>query len=177
MASAVSTARSSPSARDLARLRGQSFGLLVMLIVQFAIGIVVNLYVTVPAGDKGGFFGALGKALSDGPAALASHAGLGLLIVLAALALIVRAIIIRHAPTIVLSVLGLLSILGAAASGIRFVADGGSDNASLAMGLATAGAMLWYAISLFVLGNMRPSAAGQPGVTGERRPGSRGSLT
>ena len=122
MGSAVITARSRPSARDLARLRGQTFGLLVMLIVQFAIGVVVNLYVTVPAADKGGFFGALGKAFSNGPAALASHAGLGLLIVLAALALIVRAIIIRHTPTIVLSVLGLLSIVAAAANGdpVRF---------------------------------------------------------
>ena len=158
MAPAVTTASSRPSARDLARLRGQSFGLLVMLIVQFTIGIVVNLYVTVPAADKGGLFGALGKALSNGPAALASHAGLGLLIVLAAIAMIVRAILIGHPPTIVLSVLGLLSILGAAANGVRFVADGGPDNASLAMALAAAGAMLWYAISLFVLGNTRPSA-------------------
>jgi hypothetical protein len=157
MASAVITARSRPSARDLARLRGQSFGMLVMLIVQFAIGVVVNLYVTVPAADKGGFFGALGKALSNGPAALASHAGLGLLIVLAALALIVRAIIIRHVPTIVLSVLGLLSIGAAAANGIRFVSNGGSDNASLSMALAAAGAMLWYSISLFVLSNTRSS--------------------
>lgn len=159
MASAVSTARSRPSARELARLRGQSFGLLVMLIAQFAIGVVVNLYATVPAADKGGFFGAFGKALSNGPAALASHAGLGLLIVLAALALIVRAIIIRHAPTIVLSVLGLLSILAAAANGVRFVADGGPDNASLAMALAAAGAMLWYSISLFVLGNTRSGSS------------------
>ena len=158
MASAVITASSRPSARDLARLRGQSFGLLVMLIVQFAIGIVVNLAVTVPVfADKGGFFGALGKALSNGPAALASHAGLGLLIVLAAIAMIVRAIMIRHTPTIVLSVLGLLSILGAAANGIRFVADGGPDNASLAMALAATGAMLWYAISLFILGGARAS--------------------
>ena len=157
MAPAVTTASSRPSARDLARLRGQSFGLLVMLIVQFTIGIVVNLYVTVPAADKGGFFGALGKALSNGPAALASHAGLGLLIVLAAIAMIVRAILIRHPPTIVLSVLGLLSILGAAANGVRFVADGGPDNASLAMALAAAGAMLWYAISLFILGAARAS--------------------
>jgi hypothetical protein len=155
MTSAVTTARPGPSAHDLARLRGQTFGALVMLIVQFAIGVVVNLYVTVPTADRGGFFGALGKALTNGPAALASHAGLGLLIVLAALVLIVRAIIIRHTPTIVLSVLGLLSIIGAAANGIRFVSDGGANNASLAMALAAAGAMLWYSISLFVLGNTR----------------------
>jgi len=159
MAAAVGNATTGLSARDLFRLRGQTFGMLVMLIVQFAIGVVVNLYATVPASDRGnGFFGALGKALSNGPAALASHAGLGLLIVLAALALAVRAILVRHVPTIALSVLGLLSIVAAALNGIRFVSDGGPDNASLAMALAAAGAMLWYAISLFVLGNSRPRA-------------------
>jgi hypothetical protein len=141
------------SGRQLDALRGASLGVLVMLIVQFAIGIVVNLYVTVPAADQGsGFFGAIGKALSSGPAALASHAGLGLLIVAAALALVVRSVLARHPAASVLSSLGLLAIIGAAVNGVRFVSDGGADNASLAMALSTAVAMLCYAISLFVLG-------------------------
>src|SRR5215475_11182450 len=98
MAAAVSKATPGMSARDQFRLRGQAFGMLVMLIVQCAIGVVVNLYATVPASDRGGFFGALGKALSNGPASLASHAGLGLLIVVAALVLVVRSIVVRHVP-------------------------------------------------------------------------------
>lgn len=160
MASVVTTAPSGLSARELMRLRGSSFGALVMLIVQFAIGAVVNLYATVPAADRGsGFFGAIGKSLSNGPASLASHAGLGLLLILAALALVVRSIIARHTPTIVLSVLGLLAIVAAAVNGVRFVSDGGPDSASLAMALATAVAMLCYAISLFVLSNTKASTA------------------
>ena len=142
------------SLRQLRNLRGQTFGLLVMLIIQFGIGIAVNLYVTLPASDTGsGIFGAIGKTLSSSSASLAAHAGLGLLISLAALVLIVRAIIARHAPTIVLSVLGLLSVLAAAFNGARFVSDGGPNNASLAMALAAGGAMLWYTILLFVLAN------------------------
>jgi hypothetical protein len=144
-----------PSAGQLARLRGTSFGMLVMLILQFAIGIVVNLYVTVPAADKGGILAAIGKSLSNGPAALASHAGLGLLIVLAAIGLVVRSVIVRHPPVIVLSVLGLLAIIAAAVNGARFVADGGPSNASLAMALSTAVALLCYAICLFILGGGR----------------------
>jgi hypothetical protein len=145
------------SPRQLARLRGSSFGMLVMLIIQFAIGIVVNLYVTVPAADQGSLLHAVGKALSDPPAALASHAGLGLLIVLTAIGLVVRSVIARHVPTIVASVIGLLAIIGAAVNGVRFVADGGPNNASLAMALSTAVAMLCYAVSLFVLsGTGRP---------------------
>jgi hypothetical protein len=145
--------------RQLAALRGNTFGVLAMLIVQFAIGIVVNLYATIPASDKGsGIFGAIGKALTNGPASLATHAGLALLIVLAAVALVVRSIVTRHTASIVASVIGLLAILGAAFNGARFVADGGPANASLAMALSTAVAMLSYAVGLLLLGFSRPAS-------------------
>jgi hypothetical protein len=141
------------SARQLAALRGNTFGILAMLIVQFAIGIVVNLYATIPARDKGsGIVGAIGRALTNGPGSLATHAGLGLLIVLAAVALVVRSIVTRHTASIVLSVIGLAAIASAALNGARFVADGGPANASLAMALSTAVAMLCYAIGLLILG-------------------------
>ena len=147
------------SDRKLAALRGNTFGVLAMLIVQFAIGIVVNLYATIPAKDKGsGIFGAIGRALTNGPASLATHAGLGLLIVLAAVALVVRSIVTRHAASSVLSLIGLAAILAAAVNGARFVADGGPANASLAMALSTAVAMLCYAIGLLLLGFSRPSS-------------------
>jgi len=147
------------SDRQLAALRGNTFGVLAMLIVQFAIGIVVNLYATIPAKDKGsGIFGAIGRALTDGPASLATHAGLGLLIVLAAVALVVRSIVAKHIASIVLSVIGLAAIIAAALNGARFVADGGQANASLAMALSTAVAMLCYAIGLLLLGFSRPSS-------------------
>jgi hypothetical protein len=149
----------SPSARQRASLRGASFGALVMLIVQFAIGIVVNLYVAVPAADQGGFLRAIGKALTNPPAALASHAGLGLLIVLAALALVVRALRVGHTAVAVLSIVGLLAIVAAALNGVRFVAGGGANSASVAMALSTAVAMLCYAGSLFVLGGSRATGS------------------
>jgi hypothetical protein len=127
------------SPRQLAALRGNTFGALAMLIVQFAIGSVVNLYATIPAG----------------PASLATHAGLGLLIVLAAVALVVRSIASKHAASIVVSVIGLAAIASAALNGARFVADGGPASASLAMALSTAVAMLSYATGLLVLGFSR----------------------
>jgi hypothetical protein len=145
-------------ARQLLALRGNTFGVLAMLIVQFAIGIVVNLYATIPAGDKGsGIVGAIGRALTNGPGSLATHAGLGLLIVLASVALVVRSIIARHTGGIVTSVVGLLAIASAALNGARFVADGGPANASLAMALSTAVAMLSYATGLLLLSFSRPS--------------------
>jgi hypothetical protein len=146
------------SARQLAALRGNSFGVLALLIVQFAIGTWVNLYAQVPAADRGsGIFGAVGRALTNGPASLAAHAGLGLLMVLVALALVVRSILARHVAASIASVLGLLAILAAAINGARFVSDGGPANASLAMALATAVAMLCYAVSLLLLGFTSPT--------------------
>jgi hypothetical protein len=147
------------SRRQLAALRGNTFGVLALLIVQFALGTVVNLYATIPAKDKNsGIFGAIGRALTNGPASLATHAGLGLLIVLVAVALVVRSIASKGAAAIVLSVLGLAAIVSAALNGARFVADGGPANASLAMALSTAVAMLCYAIDLLLLGFSQPSS-------------------
>jgi hypothetical protein len=152
------------SARQLLALRGNTFGVLAMLILQFAIGVVVNLYATIPAKDKGsGIFGAMGRALTSGPWSLATHAGLGLLLVLAAIALVVRSVITRHTASTVLSVIGLAAIAAAALNGARFVADGGPASASLAMALSAAVAMLCYATGLLLLGFSRPAPDYQPG--------------
>jgi hypothetical protein len=144
-----------PSARRLDRLRGASMGALVMLIVQFAVGMIVNLYATLPAADhNAGFWPAIGRALADGPAALTVHAALGLLLIVSAVALVVRAAACRYVPMIILSSIGLLAILAAAASGSRFVSTG-LNSASITMSLATAVAMLCYAVSLYLLGSRR----------------------
>jgi hypothetical protein len=121
----------------------------IMLIIQFALGIGVNLYVTVPTG-KG-----VGQAFSNG-ALLVVHTVLGLLLVLAAVSMVVRAVIARHRPSIALSVVGLLAILAAAGSGASFVNDG-TNGASLGMALATAVAMLCYVIGLFMVGRPDPA--------------------
>jgi hypothetical protein len=130
-------------ARRLPALRRASLGALVMLIVQFGLGIGVNLYVTLPAK------GSAGDAFSNG-AVLALHAVVGLLLIVTAIALLVRAIIARHRPVIAAAAVGLLAIATAAASGFSFVRDG-TNAASLAMALATGVAMLCYALALYLV--------------------------
>jgi len=140
--------------RRLERLRGASMGAAVMLVIQFGLGVGVNLYVTLPAAGRGGR--SVGQAFSSG-ALLALHTVLGLLLVVTAVSLLVRAIAARHRPVIVTSAVGLLAIIAAAGSGASFVSDS-ATGASLGMALATGAAMLCYLISLFILG--RPN---QPG--------------
>ena len=51
--SAVSPASRGPSVRQLAGLRRASLASLVLLVVQYGVGIAVNLYVTVPRPTTG----------------------------------------------------------------------------------------------------------------------------
>jgi hypothetical protein len=81
---------------------------------------------------------------------------MGILIIIAAVMLVVRAVQARHRPTIATTVVGLLVIIGAFGAGSSFANDGG-NGASLGMALLTAVAMLCYAANLVILG--QPDAA------------------
>ena len=129
-------------ARTTARLRGASMGLLVMLIIQFALGTAVNIYITP---HKGG----LGEAFSNGPL-LVLHAILGILLVLASIDMLIRSIMAGHRIVIVTSAIGLIAILGAAFNGVGFLKHH-NNGASLGMTLTAAVAMLCYAVALRVL--------------------------
>jgi len=131
--------------------RRSSFGVAVGLLIQYAVGLWVSVYVTVPARDQGGgTFAAVGRALANGPAALGLHAGLGLLLLLGSIVLVVRAVVAGDRFFMVTTVVSLLAVLGAAGSGAAFV-NNGQDGASLAMGLLTAVALLCQLINLFRL--------------------------
>jgi hypothetical protein len=130
-------------ARQLDRLRGPSMGAMVMLILQYALGMGVDLYVTP---GKGG----LSEAFKNGPL-LALHTILGVLLILAAIGLLVRAIIARHRAVIIASAVGLIAIVAAAGSGVSFL-NSGTAGASMGMAMATAVAFLCYTVCLFLLG-------------------------
>ena len=134
--------------RRIERLRGASMGAAVMLVIQFGLGIGVNLYVTLPAAGSGGR--SFGQAFSNG-ALLALHAVFGLLLIVTAVSLLVRAIIARHRLVMVISAVSLLAIIAAAGFGASFVSNS-KNGASLGMALATGVAMLCYLVSLMVLG-------------------------
>ena len=129
-------------ARALSRLRGASSGALVMLVIQFALGVGVNLYITPKQGG-------VSEAFTNGPL-LALHAVLGILLVIAAIDLLVRAILVRHRVVIVVSAIGLLAIIAAAGSGIAFLSDG-QNGSSMGMAIAGCVALLCYAVCLRVL--------------------------
>ena len=125
---------------ELEGLRRVSLAALVMLVVQYGLGIILNLYIAVPASDA---HAGIMQEIASGPAMLTLHALLGLGLIGAALALLVRAVRLEDRVIAVLAAAGLTAIGGAFASGEIFVHNG-QPGASLAMALLTGVALLCY---------------------------------
>ncbi len=150
-AAATRTAGPDQTAR-LARVRMSSLGTVVLLIVEFILGMIYNLYGTAPTSAKSiGLFSSPDLAL---------HVILGILLVIAAVGQLVRTISIRHALSIWMSAVGLVAILAAGFAGLGFTGNGASG-ASLGMSLAFAVALACYVVLVFAL----PSSASRASTT------------
>jgi hypothetical protein len=158
---AAPTVRAAPGGRGVSGGRGlriNSFSAAVMLLLEYGLGIWVNLYAKIPASDHGkGTFAAFGAAVAAGPAGLAVHAVLGTLLVVSALALIVRAALARNTAATVIGAVAFLAVAAAWLAGTRFVGDA-AGGASFGMAIATGVALLSYVVILFV-----PSLTEGPG--------------
>ena len=147
--------------------RGWAFGLLVALLVQFGLGMYVNLFATIPLNHPGhganDFFAgsyhsvAWAETSPHAPLILAFHAGLGLLLVVGSLWLAVLAIRGRRAGIVWAAVLGALFILGAGFNGASFL-NYNHDANSYVMALLFAAAVLCYSVILALPGTTERQA-------------------
>jgi hypothetical protein len=117
--------------------------MLILLIAQFGLGMGVNLYVTLPSAGHPGH----GSFFGNGPL-LALHAALGMVLILSAVFVLVRAIRARNATLMTTSAAGLMATLLAAFFGSRFT-DKLTNGYSLGMALAAAAALACYAVGLY----------------------------
>jgi hypothetical protein len=129
-------------ASKLTRLRTSSLGGVVMLILQFILGMIYNLYGTAPTAKKS-------IGLFSSPV-LALHVIVAILLVIAAVGQLVRAIGARHGLTIWMSAVGLVAILAAGFSGLGYTGNGAAG-ASLGMAIAFAVALAAYVVLVFAL--------------------------
>jgi lysylphosphatidylglycerol synthetase-like protein (DUF2156 family) len=141
---------------ELEGVRRVSLAALIMLVVQYGLGIILNLYIAVPASDA---HAGLMQEIASGPFMLTVHALLGLALIGAALVLLVRAVRLGDQVIAVLAAAGLTAIGGAFASGEIFVRNGQSA-ASLAMALLTAVALLCYISALTWVSTGRRRSSG-----------------
>src|ERR1700693_4645485 len=119
------SSRTSP----VSRLLAVDFTVCILLLIQYLLGMAVNLYVILPgrhpgAGASDFFTGAaagLSWVISQGPGWAAAHAAFGLALVVASLASIALTRRQGGRTAIVTSVLGALAIVGAGFNGVSFV--------------------------------------------------------
>ena len=143
-----------------AGLRRVCLATLIMLVVQYGLGIFLNLYVAVPASDAhAGIFAEIATA----PLALTVHALLGLALIGSAILLVVKAARVEDQLLAVLAAAGLAAIAGAFAAGGIFVRNG-MPFASLAMAVLTGVALLCYVGTLALATAARQRGTERPGT-------------
>jgi hypothetical protein len=156
--SATATSTRTPAAGRTRGLRINCFAAAVILLLEYGLGIWVNLYGRLPASDHGaGAAAGFGRAITQGPVGLSIHAALGIILLISAIAALVRAILVRRAALIGAAVVGLLGIALAGLSGSSFVGNG-NNTASLAMAYAAGVAIIAYVLILFISRGTDPSA-------------------
>jgi hypothetical protein len=166
------TGRPQQAGRGVSGLRRQALAASAALTLEYVLGMGVNLYVTVPAADRGSGIGqAIGRAITHGPAALAIHAVIGLLLIVAALAALARAVRARHRLAAIAAAIALLCLAGASASGASFVGNG-KAGASMAMAVLAGAALLCYLVILFVVPRIQPRDATPPAAPGTAAEGN-----
>lgn len=136
-------------------LRLASLAATIMLLVQIGLGFAIAQAVNVPRADQGsGIFREIGRALSNGPLAITLHAALGLILVITAISVTIRAILARRGGILALSVIGLAAVVAANISGAKFVGSG-QDSSSSLMAVDGVVAIFCYVLCLAALSKRR----------------------
>ncbi|MGI8711942.1 MAG: hypothetical protein ACR2NR_01920 [Solirubrobacteraceae bacterium] len=141
--------------RARAALRAMTLAAGVLVLIQVAIGMVVNLYVTVPAHHPGsrpdnyfsGSARSVAWAMAHGPVSLVVHATLGLALAIIAIALAGRSLSLRAGWVAVTSTCAAAMIIGAGFNGASFLDFNGRNISSLLMSLLALGALTCYLVA------------------------------
>jgi hypothetical protein len=135
-----------------------AFAATLLVLLQAAIGIVVNLYVMIPTRHPGAhpseYFGgslhSLAWAIAHGAVALAVHAALGLALVLIVIGIAIDGLRLRGWAISVWSTIAALLVIGAGFNGASFL-DFNDNTSSLIMALLAFAAVACYSVVMFLL--------------------------
>lgn len=147
-----------PPRAAAAQLRRAMLAASLLLLIQAGIGMVVNLYVSVPRSHPGaqpgdfftGAFRSVVWALGHGALALAIHAALGVALVAVTVALAAGALRHRRGVVAGCCTLAALLVIGAGFNGASFLSYNLNVN-SLIMALLSFGALLCYLVGIAAL--------------------------
>lgn len=150
----------SEAAREAGRFRAGFLSGLVLLVIQFLLGMAVNLFVMVPRNHPGSnpaeYFSGVAQsvtwAILHGPLLLVLHAIVGLLLVISAFGVLYWAVKLRMRGIIWAASVGAVAILGAGFNGGSFL-NYHEDFSSMLMASLFAIAVIAYAAGMYVSGS------------------------
>jgi hypothetical protein len=140
------------------RLRTTVFAAVLLVLVQAAIGIIINLYVSIPRQHPGAhpsdyFSGSIHSvvwAIAHGAVGLAAHAAFGVALALIVVGIAINAIRSGSRATGVWTTVAALLVIAAGFNGASFL-DFNDDMSSLIMALLAVGAVACYSVVMFLL--------------------------
>ncbi|HEY1420211.1 MAG TPA: hypothetical protein VGG90_05825 [Candidatus Dormibacteraeota bacterium] len=149
----------SETAGEVGRFRSGFLVGIVLLVIQFLLGMAVNLFVTVPKEHPGSnpqeYFSGVAQsvtwAILHGPPLLVLHAIVGLALAITGFGVVYRAVKLRRRGIIWASSTGAVAILGAGLNGGSFL-NYHEDFSSMLMASFFAIAVIAYAAGLYVSG-------------------------
>lgn len=135
-----------------------TLGTVFIILVQSAIGMAVNLYVSVPGHHPGahpseyftGSARSIGWAMSHGAVVLVIHAVLGFLLVVMVCNTAIRLLKLRRRSVNAWAILGALFVIGAGFNGASFL-DFANSISSLVMALLAFASIACYVVVLLLL--------------------------
>lgn len=138
-----------------------AFAATLLVLVQAAIGMVVNLYVVIPTNHPGarpsdyfgGSFHSVVWAIAHGAVALAVHAALGVALVFIVIGIAINALRLGDRAIAVWSSLAALLVIGAGFNGASFL-DFNDNTSSLVMALLAFAAVACYSVVMFLFAGM-----------------------
>jgi hypothetical protein len=144
------------------RLATGSLIFIILLLIQFGLGMGINLFVGITRNHPGaeaheffsGTYRSVSWALAHGPVALAVHAGLGLVLVLGSIGQLVQALRWGTTGMRWATAIGMVFILAAGFNGGSFL-NYNEDVNSLLMAMFFGAAVLCYAVNLYLLTKLR----------------------
>ncbi|MBV9944672.1 MAG: hypothetical protein JO262_21285 [Solirubrobacterales bacterium] len=152
--------------RPRTKLRRLGLAAILLLLIQAAVGMVVNLYVAIPIRHPGahpsGYFGGSLRsviwAITHGAPALAVHAALGVALVFIVIGIAINALRLRKRVGIVVwSTIAASVVIGAGFNGASFL-DFNDSTSSLIMALLAFAAVACYSVVMFLLAGAPPSS-------------------
>ena len=137
-----------------------------MLVIQFLLGMVVNLFVAIPQNHPGahppeyfsGVVASVSWAVLHGGVWLMLHAVWGLLLVMGAAGTMLQAIRLGGGVRVALAVLGLVGVLGAGFNGGSFL-NYHEDFSSMLMAVGFALALTVYLVLLYGMSARQPDSS------------------